>query len=147
MEDLIRRQDAIDALVETEDIKGLAYKQLEDRLQKIPAVAIERDCDRCFGACFGDCSECDEINESGKSNFCPNCGAQMFAKDINAPNNKDRTMISPKEFADKMKRIAEKKTNEEMCHIEMDDYMCDVLRQLGFEEGVAIFMDTPKWYS
>ena len=23
------------------------------------------------------CSECDEINESGKSNFCPNCGADM----------------------------------------------------------------------
>lgn len=61
MGDLIRKQDAIDALVETEDIKGLAYKQLEDRLQKIPAVAIERDCDRCFGACFGDCSDCEPI--------------------------------------------------------------------------------------
>lgn len=23
------------------------------------------------------CSECDEINESGKSNFCPNCGTDM----------------------------------------------------------------------
>lgn len=56
-------------------------------------------------------------------------------------------MISPKEFAEEMKRIAERKTDEEACHIEMDDYMCDVLRQLGFEEGVATFMNTPKWYS
>ena len=23
------------------------------------------------------CSECDEMNESGGSNFCPNCGADM----------------------------------------------------------------------
>lgn len=23
------------------------------------------------------CSECDEINGSGKSNYCPNCGAKM----------------------------------------------------------------------
>lgn len=23
------------------------------------------------------CSECDEINKSGKSNFCPHCGADM----------------------------------------------------------------------
>ena len=57
-------------------------------------------------------------------------------------------MISPKEFAEEMKRIAEESTtDEEKCHIEMDDYICDVLRQLGFEDGVAIFIDTPKWYS
>ena len=56
-------------------------------------------------------------------------------------------MISPKEFAEEMKRIAEESTDEEKCHIEMDDYICDVLRQLGFGEGVAIFIDTPKWYS
>lgn len=31
------------------------------------------------------CSECDHIEE-GKPNFCPNCGARMFAKDINVPN-------------------------------------------------------------
>jgi hypothetical protein len=60
---------------------------------------------------------------------------------------KEQKMISPKEFADEMRRIAEKNTDEEMCHIEMDDYICDVLRQLGFEEGVAIFEDTPKWYA
>lgn len=56
-------------------------------------------------------------------------------------------MISPKEFAEEMRRIAEKKTDEEVRHIEMDDYICDVLRQLGFEEGVTIFIDTPKRYA
>ena len=27
------------------------------------------------------CSECDEINRSGSSNFCPNCGADMRGAD------------------------------------------------------------------
>lgn len=27
------------------------------------------------------CSECDEINKSGPSNFCPNCGARMKGAD------------------------------------------------------------------
>ncbi len=56
-------------------------------------------------------------------------------------------MISPKEFAEKMRQIAEKGNDEEVCHIEMDDYICEVLRALGYEEGVAIFENTPKWYS
>lgn len=60
---------------------------------------------------------------------------------------KGAKMISPKEFAEKMKQIAEKRDDEEVCHVEMDDYICEVLKALGYEEGVEIFEDTPKWYS
>ena len=56
-------------------------------------------------------------------------------------------MISPKEFAEKMRQIAEKRDDEEVCHVEMDDYICEILKALGYEEGVEIFEDTPKWYS
>ena len=60
MNDTIYRRDAIQALIDTEEIKGFAYRMLEDRLMEIPSAI--------------------------KHNFCPNCGAMMFAKDINAPN-------------------------------------------------------------
>jgi len=61
MGDLIRRQDAIKALVECDDIRGVAYVQLERALKEIPAVAVERDCNGCFGASFGDCPDCEEV--------------------------------------------------------------------------------------
>ena len=32
-------------------------------------------------------------------------------------------------------------------HREADDLMCEVLRQLGYEEGVAMFVEMQKWYS
>lgn len=37
--------------------------------------------------------------------------------------------------------------DEERMHQLMDDMMCDVLRSLGYDEGVRIFLDTPKWYA
>ena len=38
--DLIKRQDAIDALNECEDIKGYAYTQMHDAIMEIPSVDI-----------------------------------------------------------------------------------------------------------
>lgn len=32
-------------------------------------------------------------------------------------------------------------------HISMDYLMCTVLRELGYDEGVDIFMNTEKWYA
>ena len=56
-------------------------------------------------------------------------------------------MINPKEFAEKMGQIAEERDDTEVCHKKMDVYICEVLRALGYEEGVEIFENTPKWYS
>lgn len=36
---------------------------------------------------------------------------------------------------------------EENVHIKMDNIMCDLLRSLGYGEGIDIFENTPKWYS
>ena len=38
MDDLIKRQDVIDALNECVDIKGHSYTQMHDALMEIPAV-------------------------------------------------------------------------------------------------------------
>lgn len=84
------------------------------------------------------CSECNYgVKPWNNTDFCPNCGADMRGAE----------MISPKEFAEKMGQIAEEKDDTEVCHVKMDDYICEVLRTLGYEEGVKIFEDTPKWYS
>ena len=37
--------------------------------------------------------------------------------------------------------------DEEYAHIDMDEIMCETLRSLGYEAGVAVFENTAKWYS
>lgn len=39
MEDLIRRDDVIEALNECEDIKGYAYKSMHDAIMEIPSAS------------------------------------------------------------------------------------------------------------
>lgn len=59
--------------------------------------------------------------------------------------------MTPEEFATQMRDLYEfhyvKNNDEELAHGYMDDAMCDLLRQLGYGEGVDIFIKTPKWYS
>ena len=40
MSDLIKREDAINALNECEDIKGYAYTQMHDALMEIPSAKV-----------------------------------------------------------------------------------------------------------
>lgn len=42
MDDLIRREDAIKALIETEKIKGYAYVAMKQALEDIPAVKVDK---------------------------------------------------------------------------------------------------------
>ena len=55
-----------------------------------------------------------------------------------------------------MKDISDKLANppkyrpyydEEDAHMEMDDLMLDLLRSLGYGDGVDIFENTNKWYA
>lgn len=64
--------------------------------------------------------------------------------------------LTPEEFAKAMKYISDKLINppkglpyydEEDAHVEMDDLMCDLLRSLGYGDGVSIFENANKWYS
>lgn len=57
--------------------------------------------------------------------------------------------MKPETFADKMKAIIEDGKNEivfdaEAVHCRMDDLMCEVLVELGYEKGIRIFEETPK---
>ena len=42
MSDLIRREDAIKALIETEEIKGYAFTAMKQALEDIPAVKVDK---------------------------------------------------------------------------------------------------------
>lgn len=62
-------------------------------------------------------------------------------------------MITPAEFEDRMREISTKVTDafvdyhEEEAHIDADELMCNVLKDLGYTKGVEIFEQMPKWYS
>ena len=56
--------------------------------------------------------------------------------------------ITPEEFAKRMRDIHDMYSDdEEVVHSEMDDLMCDLLRELGYGEGIDIFDHTHKWYA
>ncbi len=61
------------------------------------------------------------------------------------------TPMTPEEFAVQMREAYEhhyvENDDEEYVHIVMDDIICNLLRQLGYGEGIDIFNNTPKWYS
>lgn len=54
-------------------------------------------------------------------------------------------IMTPEEFAKAMKKASD--YDEEDAHSKMDGIMADLLRQLGYREGINIFKNTNKWYS
>ena len=55
---------------------------------------------------------------------------------------------TPEEFKNEMKKILEQHHNDkETFHVAADEYICDVMKALGFEEGIQIFENADKWYS
>ena len=63
-------------------------------------------------------------------------------------------MMTPEEFEQKMNDIStgsfygtDRMYDEEDMHRDMDNIMCNLLRDLGYGKGIDIFEDTPKWYS
>lgn len=56
--------------------------------------------------------------------------------------------MTPEKFADKMNAIFNEYFNdEERRHIAMDNLMCEVLRELGYGDGIDIFENADKWYA
>ena len=56
--------------------------------------------------------------------------------------------MTPQEFADAMRALHLKyHWDEEQLHVEADALMCKLLRDLGYDDGVATFMAMEKWYA
>lgn len=80
------------------------------------------------------------------SNLHPNLIHGFYALDPENPiPQREPRMLTPEEFCDAMKAIAERQDLEE-CHIAADDLMTSLLAQLGYGKGVDIFDDMPKYY-
>lgn len=55
--------------------------------------------------------------------------------------------MTPKEFSSRMEYIKNLYPyDDEARHIDMDNLLCEVLCDLGYEEGVKIFNATEKYY-
>ena len=65
----------------------------------------------------------------------------------------ENKILTPEEFAITMTKIRSgaiyggKMYDEENQHIDADWLMCNVLRSLGYGDGVDIFESMPKWYA
>jgi len=60
--------------------------------------------------------------------------------------------MTPEEFVDKMRNTIEKCYSSPRCdaediHYDLDMCMCDLLRELGYGEGVDIFLAQERWYA
>lgn len=55
-------------------------------------------------------------------------------------------VISPEKFLEAMQEIANNNDTEEK-HSDADTLICEVLKRLGYEKGVAVFLAMNKWYS
>ena len=54
---------------------------------------------------------------------------------------------TPEDFKKKMQDIANECGGDpEIAHVAMDDLMEEMLTELGYGEGVAIFSEQEKWY-
>lgn len=61
---------------------------------------------------------------------------------------KRRNEMDNKEFYRQMKELEKLYgDDEEKAHGEMDYLMCKLLISLGYEEGISIFYDQPKYYA
>ena len=65
---------------------------------------------------------------------------------IDGEERDSKDILSPKEFAARMEKLA-MNTDLEGMHSDMDDLMCETLKALGYEEGIEIFENTDKWYA
>lgn len=60
-------------------------------------------------------------------------------------------MMTPKEFEEKMNKISStdpsNPSSPQYNHEEADNLMCELLKSLGYSEGVKVFENMTKWYN
>lgn len=56
--------------------------------------------------------------------------------------------MTPEQFKKQMEQIENEFGQDiEMAHGKADFLMCKVLSEMGYQEGIKVFEDMPKWYA
>lgn len=56
--------------------------------------------------------------------------------------------LTPKQFKEEMERLEREYSDDPECrHGAGDDLMCNLLRSLGYGEGIEIYDNWTKWYA
>ena len=86
--------------------------------------------------------------------FCPfwmNRQNTLFRANIlNYKSNiilQEDKQMTPNEFERKMQEIFNNDDDTELNHEKADALLCEVLTQLGYENGITIFENAKKWYA
>lgn len=61
---LISKEDVEEMLTDTKELDAYTFKILDEKLQKILVRAVIKDCHKCMGATFGDCTNCEAQYET-----------------------------------------------------------------------------------
>lgn len=69
-----------------------------------------------------------------------------LAPDYREPQAAMPEPMTPEQFAQEMWRLAQTRGAEER-HMEADNLICDLLKALGYGEGIKVFLDMVKWYA
>lgn len=81
----------------------------------------------------------------------PMTGETIEHKWTASQTNPFNTPMTPEEFkqamADAYHKYYEIECDEELVHGAMDYIICELLRDLGYGEGIDIFDNTPMWYA
>lgn len=83
--------------------------------------------------------------ESERIKHLTNIVMAIHERSLAKMKNDDRP-ITPEEFKSEMARLANS-NDIEGSHGDMDDLMCNVLRSIGYGDGIDIFERAPKWYA
>ena len=64
------------------------------------------------------------------------------------PQPEFKVTIRPEQFAKDMQEIIDEHSfSAEVSHHKFDNYVCDLLREWGFGEGVDIIENSTRWYA
>ena len=101
----------------------------------------------------------DKVNDghTGGCEGCPDCYGYLRMP-IYCPGDGDTKIctkcwnreipMTPEEFAERMREIVERYgCDAESSHGAMDGIMCELLKSLGYEEGVNIFGNSKRFYA
>ena len=85
MSDLIKRQDAVDAVFELSDKLAnemLFIDAIVDKIENLPSIELERKKGEWIShENYDECSKCHCFTSVG-FNYCPHCGAEMINEDF-----------------------------------------------------------------